>query len=129
MVAADLAPTPANFWNHHVAKQQHSLKHFSNDDIIAGLLPEVDASVCRNGVISNDIRFTCGRAETEQWFSRARRLGDWKVEARGDMGWTSDLFIRVAGESGFIPCQAMDTERLVRNRHSDDIEYLNEWKR
>ena len=129
MIAADLAPTPVNFWNHHVAKGQHSLKKFSKDDIIAGLLPDVSASVCRDGIVANDIRFTCDRAEEEQWFSRARHRGRKSLEAHCDMGWTSDLYVRVAGEDRFIKCQAMDVEKLKRNRHPDDIEYLNEWKR
>lgn len=129
MVAANVAHTPANFWNHHVAKGQHSLKYFAKDKIIAGLLPETHASIHRDGIVANDIRFTCDRAEEERWYSRARHSGRRQLEARGDLGWTSDLYVRVAGENDFLKCQLIDTEKLRRNRHPDDIEFLNEWTR
>ena len=129
LIQEDLAPTPVNFWNHHMKHQQHALKHFSKDQIIAGLLPSVHASVCRDGIRSAGRRFTCERAETENWYSKARHSGRWQVEARGDLGWTSDLYIRSEGEASFQKCHLMQPERLCRNRHPDDMEYLYEWSR
>ena len=129
LIQEDLAPTPVNFWNHNVKHQQHALKHFSKDQIITGLLPSVHASVCRDGIRSSGRRFTCERAETENWYSKARHGRRWQLEARGDLGWTSDLYIRSEGEAGFEKCHLMQPERLCRNRHPDDMEYLHEWTR
>lgn len=129
LVAADLAPTPVNFWRFHVGEHRHALTSRSNDEIIAALLPTVPASITDRGIKYRDLRFTCDRASYEGWFTKARNASRSKIEARADLGWTSDLYVRVQGEASFIRCQMIEARRQFRDRHPDDLTYLREWKR
>lgn len=130
MIAADLAHTPAKYWNLMVGQHRHALKHHSEDEIIAALLPKVSASVTDRGIFHKEMRFSCDRAKREEWFTKVRREGKrWRIEARGDLGWTSDLYVRVEGESQFTKCDMIDTNGLYLNRHPSDITYLREWRR
>ena len=129
LVASDLAPTPVNFWNFHVGRNRHALTNRSKDEVIAALLPTVPASITDRGIKHCDMRFTCDRASSEGWFSKARNMGRSKIEARADLGWTSDLYVRVKGEPSFVRCHMVEARRQFRDRHPDDLTYLREWKR
>lgn len=129
LVAQDLAPTPVNFWSFHVSENRHALKQRSKDEIIAALLPSVPASITDRGIKYKEMRFTCARASAEEWFTKARNTSRSKIEARADLSWTSDLYVRVKGEPGFLMCQMIESRRQFRDRHPDDLTYLREWKR
>jgi len=130
LVKANLAPTPINYWNYYVERHQHGLNNMPNDKIIALLMGESEASVTERGIVHNGMRYSCGKAEKEDWFSKARNFGRWVVECRSDESWTNNIYIREDNDRVYLKCYLLDADKILySDQHMSDIIYLSEWKK
>ncbi len=129
LVSADLAPTPQNFWNFHIEKHQHSLNALSANQFVALLMKKGKASVTKKGIIYNGMRYSCELAEKEEWYSKARNFGRWKIECRSDESWSNDFYIRMDNSKEFIKCYLLSADKIYGNQHVSDIIYISEWKK
>lgn len=122
----DIRHTPQQFWTSHVIRRRHALRWATSDEVVAGLLPTVRASITDRGIVSRGIRYSCETALREDWFSKARHGSRTSLEARADPSWSDDLFIRTATSDGFEKCEILGSDWLFKKQHEADLTFAIE---
>lgn len=129
LVQHDLGPTPKNYWNFYSARMQNSLKTFSENHFIALLMKPGEASVRDRGIIFRELRYTCQKAEDEDWATRALQNGSWKVECRHDDSWSTDIYIKEPHGNEFIKCRLLSADRTYADLPEIEVAYIKEWNK
>jgi transposase InsO family protein len=129
LIENDLAPTPLNFWNIHIAKHRHALKKADEVEVRAKLLPATEVSMTRNGILFEEMYYSCERIEKEAWASQARINGRWRLEARVDQDNTSFIYVRLNPDEGFTKCEMLPRTSLFKDLPLADVCYFQDWKK
>ena len=122
-------PTPLNYWSFFVSQHMDSLTAVDMQRAIAELAPVARASVTAQGIKIGNRYYVCQQAEEENWFSKARVLGQWSMDARIDDMYSNVVYVRKDIRSPLIPCTLLPRERLYSDLHNADIVWIDEWKR
>lgn len=129
LVSEDLNPTPLNYWNWCIEHHRDSLSLADPDQARAELLPSIRATVTGEGIECEGRRYSCERAENEDWFVKARKHGSWRLDARADDENSSILWIRPSKRERLIECKLLKKDYIYANLPKADVIYLNEWKK
>lgn len=129
LVKANVHPTPLNYWNLYTQRSQHSLQVVSENNFIAHLMKSGSATVLENGIIFEGRRYSCQKAELENWSTKALNVKSWSLDVRHDESWSTDIYIREDHSNQYLKCTLLSADKLYRNLHSAEIIYLNEWKK
>jgi putative transposase len=127
LIENNLAPTPLNFWNIHFSQHRHSLKMANTDEVIARLLPKAEVSMTRNGVLYNELYYSCKRIRDLELTTLARNNGRFKLEARIDHDNSSYLFVRIKDNEGFTRCELLDRSKELKSLPHSEILFLRDW--
>lgn len=129
LIQHDLTPTPKNYWDFYSARMQNGLKAFSEDHFIALLMKRDEASIRDRGIIFRELRYTCQKAEDEDWATRALQNGSWKVECRHDDSWSTDIYIKEPHGNEFIKCRLLSADRTYADLPEIEVTYIKEWNK
>ena len=81
----DMVPAiPLDLWNWGLEKQSGLLRRISVQELKLSLMPSYDALVTAQGLKFHGMFYTSKKAIQEEWFSRARTRGNWKIKIRVD---------------------------------------------
>jgi len=127
LIENDLTPSPINFWNIHLSKHKHALKTATEDEINARLLPQAEVSMTRNGVLFNEMYYSCPRIQELNLASIARTHGRFKLEARVNQDDSSFIFVRLKDNEGFIRCEILDRSKELKDMALAEVYYLLDW--
>ena len=129
LIENDLAATPINFWNIHLTKHRHALKKVDEIEVRAKLLPAVEVSMTRSGILFEDMYYSCERIEKEELAARARCDGRWRMEARVDQDNSSFIYVRLNENEGFTICKMLDRTSMLKDLPLADVYYFQDWKK
>jgi hypothetical protein len=81
IIAAGIDPYPCNLWEWGITNRMGALNEVTRDEMRLALLPRDEASVTREGIRFHNTRYTCSRAEQENWFGKVRsgERESWKI--------------------------------------------------
>jgi hypothetical protein len=83
-VAEGLAPSPVELWKFGVEQYSGVLRREAIDAVRACVYPRATARVTKEGIAFGTRFYETPRSVAEQWFSRARFDGSWKVDLACD---------------------------------------------
>ncbi len=129
LVFEDIKPTPLNYWNWHIEHHRHSLSFTDPEQARAELLLSAKATVTGGGIECEGRRYSCERAESENWFAKSRKNGSWRLDARVDADNSSILWVRPSKREHLIECKLLNKDHIYANLPKADVTYLNEWKK
>ncbi|MCC3359378.1 DDE-type integrase/transposase/recombinase [Bacillus sp. REN16] len=75
---------PIDLWNWGVQKQSGILRKITVKEMKLTLMPSYEATVTPQGLKFRGAFYTSSKAMREEWFSRARVRGNWKIKIRVD---------------------------------------------
>lgn len=129
LIESNDEPAPLNYWNFFVSEHLDSLTSVDMQRAIVELAPVARASVTARGIKIGKRYYTCQKAEEENWFSKARVLGQWSMDARTDDMYSNIVYVRENIRSPLLPCSLLPREKLYADLHNADVVWIDEWKR
>lgn len=129
LIEYDLDPTPLNFWNIHLAKHMHSLKMADELEVRAKLLPSIEVSMTKNGILFEGMYYSCERIKIENWGASARVDGRWRMEARIDQDNTTFIYVRLKDNEGFTKCKILKRSDMFIDLTLADVYYFQDWSK
>jgi putative transposase len=127
LIKNDLDPSPINFWNVHIETHKHSLKTARIEEINARLLPKVEVSITRSGVLFNGMYYSCEQIRDSDLSSIARVNGRIKLEGRVDLEDTSYIYVYLSDSDGYVRCDVLDRSRELKNSTVADVLFIHDW--
>lgn len=125
-----LSPTPRNYWNIHLKLHRHALRHASEAEIRAKLLPCRWVSMTSRGIrLNDDMYYECHHGEFEALKVVARHSGRIKLEARIDQDNSSFIYVRFNDSEEFTMCTLMAMSSNYNGQHEADIQTVMAWKK
>ncbi|HFO0259253.1 TPA: transposase [Raoultella ornithinolytica] len=125
-----LPPTPHNYWNIHLKLHRHALRHASEAEIRAKLLPCRWVSMTSRGIrLNDDMYYECDLEQFEALKVIARHSGRMKLEARVDQDDSSFIFVKLDESQPFTKCFLMVMSSNFNNQHIADIEVVMAWRK
>jgi hypothetical protein len=137
MIADHVEPVPVDLWSWGIKNRSGHLRKFSDDRLRLNLLPEVEASIKRNGLHCEGLYYTCDLAIREEWFERAREAKCEKVKLARDPRNLTKAYLRLDGGRRMEVCELVEADHTffgrdwyemaeefeVRKQRSDDAKY------
>ena len=82
-VLADKVPAvPLELWHWGITHRTGALRQESPENLEIALSEDADVSVTPKGISFKKMYYTCATAEQENWFSKAREKGSWKINIK-----------------------------------------------
>ena len=82
-VLSDNVPAiPLELWHWGVTHRTGALRQESPENLEIALSEDADVSVTPKGISFKKMYYTCATAEQENWFSKAREKGSWKINIK-----------------------------------------------
>ena len=129
VIENDLDFTPNKYWLIHEQKARHGLRKVDEIDLRASLLPKSSASVTKNGIKHGELYYSCEKAEQENWFSRARIKGRWKVDVRSHDEDVTFIFLWDEDSRSYKVCELLERSKLFKHKTIVDVYYFQDWKK
>ena len=95
MFADRVLPVPNYLWKWGMKYRSGKPAELPQDLVRLNLLPRATASVTEDGIIFKGLRYTCNRAQTENWISKVKYEGKgWRVNIIYDPRNLDTIYIR-----------------------------------
>lgn len=120
VLSGDVEPRPVALWNWGLVNRSGHLRQFDPKLLRVNLLPSELATVTENGIRFRKLYFTTERAISEQWFTRARVSGSWKVDFAFDPRRASVAYIRDGKTAE--PCKLVQPYDSFENCTWDEVD-------
>ncbi|MEW5960064.1 MAG: Mu transposase C-terminal domain-containing protein [Chloroflexota bacterium] len=125
MIADQVEPYPVELWAWGIKNRVGHLRTAATDLIRLNLLPQGEASIARDGLHFQGLRYDCELGRREDWFVRARAYGRERVTVAYDPRLVDVIYLRLADQQRLEPCYLLDKHRAYRGRDWYDIlDYL-----
>lgn len=82
VLADNVPPIPLELWRWGIAHRTGALRQETPENLEIALSEDADVSVTKKGISFKRMYYTCATAEEENWFSRARERGGWKINIK-----------------------------------------------
>jgi hypothetical protein len=115
MIADQLEPYPLDLWQWGIKNRSGHLRKFSRDRLRLNLLPEVEASITRQGLLCEGLHYDGARAATEQWFEAAKR-GRKRIRVARDPRNLSRVYLRLDGGKTMETFHLVDADKTFEGR-------------
>lgn len=92
VLADGVPPIPLKLWHWGIANRTGSLRQDTPENLEIALSEEEEVSVTRKGVSFKRMFYSGPTAERENWFSKAREKGSWKIHIKYRPEDTSTIF-------------------------------------
>lgn len=137
MMADHVEPVPLDLWSWGIKNRTGHLRKFPDDRLRLNLLPEVEASIRRNGFYCEGLYYTCELARHEEWFERARETNCQKVKLARDPRDVTRAYLRLDGGRRMEVCELVEADHAfvgkdwyeqaeefeIRKQRSDKAKY------
>ena len=97
----------------------------SEDDIKRILLPRDTAKVTEAGIYFHGLYYTCQKAESENWFSKANIFGRSSIPVLYEQDCVDNIYIP-GDESGLVTCSLVDKSQEYAGLSHDDMDVYKE---
>ncbi|WP_313894163.1 Mu transposase C-terminal domain-containing protein [Psychrobacillus sp.] len=124
----NVQPIPIKLWEWGIKNAAGKLKKHDIDKIKFYLLPRDKVTISEKGIRYKKMYYTTPRAIDEQWFSKARRDGSWKVEFSYDPRDLNVIYLHSNDEDLFIPCTLLDHQVRYKDKTIEEIDQLLEFE-
>jgi putative transposase len=120
-------PIPIELWNWGIIKRSGSLRPMSLDTIRLNCLEQAEATVTGEGIVFQDLYFSCARCEREQWQVKARKLHWWRVRILFDRLNLNGIYLLRnerdvrPGESRLEPCWRIRARGERTDLHLEEV--------
>ncbi|MFJ5772478.1 Mu transposase C-terminal domain-containing protein [Psychrobacillus sp. NPDC093180] len=121
-------PIPIKLWEWGVKNAAGKLKKPKMNDIKFYLLPRDKATITENGIRYKKMFYTTDRAINEQWYSKARNDGSWKVEFSYDPRNMDVIYLHTNNEELYIPCTLINHQERYQGKTIEEIDQLLEFE-
>jgi putative transposase len=115
MLSGDVEPRPIALWQWGIIHRSGHLRTFDRQKTRVNLLPTERGTVTEKGIRFRKLYFTCERAVTEQWFTKARATRTWPVEVGYDPRSVSVTYLRGPDGKTVEQCRLMDAYASFQN--------------
>ena len=119
---------PLELWNYGMQFESGALHVLSQDEIYRILLPKSEATITENGIEFKGLYYTCADAESNNWFSKARISGRYKINIIYDPSCLDTIFIY--SDNILTKCSLLSkssaysgaSEEDMKRYHEDDLQ-------
>ena len=118
-------PIPLELWNYGKRHISGALRMISEDDIKRILLPRDTAKVTEAGIYFHGLYYTCQKAESENWFSKANIFGRRSIPVLYEQDCVDNIYIP-GDESGLVTCSLVDKSLEYAGLSHDDMDVYKE---
>lgn len=120
---------PNELWSWGIENLSGSLRKITVKEMKLTLLPSYEATVTSQGLRYRGIYYTNPKAIKEEWFSRARLQGTWKVKVRIDERNTNQIFFwdELTNDLEVFDMVPFDKERF-NSLSFDEVASLNDFE-
>lgn len=122
----NVQPIPIKLWDWGVKNAAGKLKKPKIKDIQFYLLPRDKATITEKGIRYKKMFYTTARALDEQWYSKARKDGSWKVDFSYDPRNMDVIYLHTNDEELYIPCTLINHQDRYQDKTIEEIEQLLE---
>ncbi|ALC87387.1 hypothetical protein AM499_17375 [Bacillus sp. FJAT-22090] len=124
----NVQPIPIKLWEWGVKNASGKLKKPNMKEIMFYLLPRDKATISEKGIRYKKMFYTTARAIDEQWYSKARKDGSWKVDFSYDPRNMSVIYLHTYDENLYIPCTLLNHQARYKDKTIEEIEQLLEFE-
>ena len=82
VLSDNVPPIPMELWSWGIAHRTGVLRQETPENLEVALSEEAEVTVTKRGISFKRMFYTCATAEQENWFSRAREKGGWKINIK-----------------------------------------------
>src|SRR6266568_20775 len=120
IIAAGIDPYPCNLWEWGITNRMGALNEVTRDEMRLALLPRDEASVTREGIRFHNTRYTCSRAEQENWFGKVRsgERESWKIPIIYDPRALDRIYLPLDNGKDLQECKRIQKD-VVKYRNCD----------
>jgi hypothetical protein len=111
MIADGVEPYPIELWMWGLKNRTGCLREKDIETVRLNLLPEADATVTQQGILFDDLHYTCELARKEEWFERAGEHGTWKIRVAHDPRTRARVYLRLDNGKKLEVCYLTDRDR------------------
>jgi len=116
MIADGVEPYPLDLWNWGIKNRTGHLRTVPLERLRLNLLPEVEASITKSGILCEGLEYISELAVREQWYERAREHRRRKVVVARDPRDLSQIYLRLDNGARMEVCYLKDTDAAFRSR-------------
>lgn len=128
MLDDDIKPTPVDIWRWGIKNISGILRTVPDTYLKLNLLRSGTAKVTKRGIEFIGRAFECDIGKVEDWYSKARNIGYWKVNIRYNPENMNKIYIIDEDGNRFITCYLKKEEVTYFNRTYDEIVKYNTLK-
>jgi hypothetical protein len=112
MIEDEVEPYPCEVWKWGIQNRTGILQEVSRQVLRLNLLPQATASVTREGIRFHNLRYTCERAEREQWFEQVRTgKRSWHIPIVYDPRTSDSIYLRDPDGKDLEICTLLEKDR------------------
>ncbi|MGA3599596.1 Mu transposase C-terminal domain-containing protein [Lysinibacillus agricola] len=125
----NIEPIPIKLWEWGVKNAAGKLHKHDINKVKFYLLPRDQATVTEKGIRYKKMFYTTRRAIDEQWFSKARRDGSWKVDFSYDPRNMNDIYLHSNDGNLYIRCTLIEHQMGYKDKTIEEINQLLEYEK
>ncbi|MGE7945979.1 Mu transposase C-terminal domain-containing protein [Lysinibacillus sp. NPDC093688] len=125
----NVEPIPIKLWEWGVKNAAGKLHKHDINKVKFYLLPRDVATVTERGIRYKKMFYTTRRAIDEQWFSKARRDGSWKVDFSYDPRNMNDIYLHSNDGDLYIRCTLIEHQVRYKDKTIEEINQLLEYEK
>jgi len=110
----ELDGCPLGIWKWGLQNSVGYVKQYSPDQVFTALLPEGTATVCQDGIHWKKLRFLSARGTKNDWWSRARTRGTWKVSIKYDKTDITGIWVLHDSDRSWEFCELAESDQRFR---------------
>ncbi|WP_339147844.1 MULTISPECIES: hypothetical protein [unclassified Sutcliffiella] len=120
-----LKAKPKDIWHWGIRNYAGDLKSYTPNYVYIHLLPGGVGVIKRDGLHFKGARYSAKIIEDNNWLSKARVEGNWRVNVRYDKRFTEEIYMEYGNK--LYPCYLLPHQERYFDVSFEDIEYLNEF--
>lgn len=126
MIQAQIPPIPKELWGWGILNRSGKLKTLDQEIIWRQLLPTTEATVTERGIRCNALYYSCPLAVNDQWFTRARNQGKWKIQVSYDPRHLDEIFFINSNTGRYETVKLLEQEKRFESISLDEKDVLDE---
>lgn len=118
----ELDGCPLGIWKWGLQNSVGYVKQYSPAQVFTALLPEASATVCQDGIHWKKLRFLSARGTENDWWSRARTRGTWKVSIKFDKTDITGIWVLHDSDRTWEFCKLSESDQRFRGASLYEVE-------
>jgi len=128
MVPDEVESIPRKIWDWGIANRMGKLRRVDEEVVKLNLMPSDVGVVTAKGIRFKGLLYSSKSSMKEQWFTKARIGGSWKVPICYDPRNMNYIYIKKSATE-FEKCYLLEYQTTFMNKCVEEIEYLIEWEK